>query len=179
MPAKQSSTRAGDIIQNGWVVPDLQLGMRQWLDMGYGPFLTFIVDLPDAIYRGRTVPLKSAVALTHGGGVQIELIQQLSSGPSAYRDVYAPNEGGFHHVCKIVDDYALEVAALRSRGIVFATEAAFHSVHFGYADTRATLGCILEVVPNVPLLHAMNQAVIDAARNWDGSDPIRPLKLPS
>lgn len=162
-----------DIVQNCWVVADIDAAIRGWVSMGYGPFFTFEMDVPDAIYRGQPVPLKSSIALAQAGGVQIELIQQLSTGPSAYRDVYGPGESGFHHVCTISDDFDAEVARLRERGIEIATE--YDSCC--YADTRKLLGCVLEVLPNSPLLHKLFKMVADAGRDWDGADPVRPINL--
>jgi Glyoxalase/Bleomycin resistance protein/Dioxygenase superfamily len=179
--AEQSfmQTTRGDnslaIVQNCWVVPDLEAAMHRWLDMGYGPFLDFEVDLPDAIYRGKKVPLKALAAMTHGGGVQIELIQQTSDGPSAYRDAFPAGGGGFHHICRIVDDYPAEIAALRKLDIALATEGTFSGIPFCYADMRASLGFFVELAPNMPLVRSIYRAVIEAAEQWDGDDPIRPL----
>jgi Glyoxalase/Bleomycin resistance protein/Dioxygenase superfamily len=166
-----------NIVQNCWVVPHLEAAIRKWLDMGYGPFLTLELDIPDARYRGKTVPLSYSVALANGGGVQIELIQQRSNGASAYRDMYGPAEGGFHHVCIFTDDYDTETTELSQRGIVLATECMSFGVRSCYADTRGSLGCMLEVIQNVPLVQGLYRAVVDAAKDWDGSDPVRPFKL--
>ena len=46
-----------DIIQNCWIVPDLDLAMRHWIDVGYGPFLTIQLEVPNMVYRGRVEPL--------------------------------------------------------------------------------------------------------------------------
>jgi hypothetical protein len=176
-PLMQTTRGAGSlaIVQNCWVVPDLEAAMHRWLDMGYGPFLDFEVNLPDAIYRGSNVPLKALAAMTHGGGVQIELIQQISDGPSAYRDVFPAGAGGFHHVCRIVDDYPAEIAELRRRDIALATEGTFSGIPFCYADMRAALGFFVELAPNMPLVRSIYRAVSEAAERWDGNDPIRPL----
>ena len=46
-------------------------------------------------------------------------------------------------------------------------------VTFGYFDTRETLGCMLEIVTRLPAVEARFAMIADAARNWDGTDPIR------
>ncbi len=177
MEKKRLHRKSLDIVQNCWVVPDINAAMRKWLDMGYGPFVTFDLELPHALYRGQQVPLIVSIALTHGGGVQIELVQQRSLGPSIYRDMYGPDEGGFHHMCIVTDDYPAELARLRRQGFVIAAEGEALGLHFAYADTRESMGCMLEVIGDVPMLQEVYKAVADAARDWDGSDPIRPLKL--
>ena len=177
MKSNQAHNNALDIVQNCWVVPDLSAAMQQWLSWGYGPFLTIDMDLPNALYRGEVEPLKCSVALAYGGGVQIELIQQHSSGRSAYRDSFGPREGGFHHVCIISNDYETDVARLRERGIALATEGESFGMKFCYADTRKSLGCMLEVVPDVPLIRGLYKAVNDSADGWKGDNPIRQFRI--
>ena len=76
------------IIQNGWVVDDLFAAIKKWTDFyGVGPFWVSEQVVPDdVLYRGEPAHLDMKVALAQAGNVQIELIQQNSDGPSAYRD---------------------------------------------------------------------------------------------
>ncbi len=171
-----------DIVQNCWVVPDLHAAMRKWLDMGYGPFLTFDMkaeEVPDFLYRGKGKPVDISVAVTQGGAVQIELIQQTGPGQSVYRDMYGPDEGGFHHVCIFTDDYPAELARFRQQGIAIAAEGKPFGVDCCFADTRESMGCMLEVLANAPVIHQIYKNVADAAKDWDGSHPIRPFKFGS
>ena len=177
MGKEKARSNSHAIVQNCWVVPDIEAGMRHWLDMGYGPFLTIDLDLPNTIYRGKPAPLNLSIAMTQAGDLMIELIQQRNSGPSAYRDAYAANEGGFHHVCWICDDYEAEKQALVQRGFALACEGSIPGLTYCYFDTRADLGCMVEIVPDVPLIRGMYQSVRNASIGWDGSNPIRSLKL--
>lgn len=182
MPADNLFVNADrlELMQNCWVVPDLEKAMQQWLSMGVGPFFRRDADYPDALYRGRPEPLAFKGALAQAGPVQIELIQQTSKGPSAYRDIVPEGGSGFHHMCRIVHDVAGEIARLRARGIEMASE--FRSVggaQVAYADTRREMGCMLELVPAEPVLIHLFRDVAQAARYWDGSDPIRMLELKS
>jgi hypothetical protein len=163
------------INQACWIVPDLHTGIGEWLKLGVGPFFTFDVDLPDAIYRGRVEPLTFSVALAQAGPVQIELIEQRSAGPSAYRDTVPVGSTGFHHIFKIVKDYDAEICSLKARGIVLATEA-FLGQRFCYADLREEIGTMLEIAEDSEKLRALNDAVAKGSREWDGrQDPIRSL----
>lgn len=169
-----------DLLQNCWVVPDLDAAMHGWLKLGVGPFFRRDSDYPEALYRGRPEPLAFRGALAQAGPIQIELIQQTSKGPSAYRDVVPEGQAGFHHMCRIVEDVPGEIAALRQRGIEVASEfRSLGGAHVAYVDTRRELGCMLELVPAEPLLFKLFEDVAKAARHWDGSDPIRPLNLTS
>ena len=166
------------LLQNCWVVADLDDAMERWLSMGVGPFFRRDSDYPDALYRGRPEPLAFKAALAQAGPVQIELIQQTSKGPSAYRDMVPEGQTGFHHMCRIVHNVGEEIRRLRARGIEMASE--FRSVggaQVAYADTRNELGCMLELVPAEPVLINLFRDVAEAARYWDGRDPVRMLEL--
>ncbi|GLV26758.1 VOC family protein [Sphingobium sp. TomTYG45] len=166
------------LLQNCWVVTDLDDAMERWLSMGVGPFFRRDSDYPDALYRGRPEPLAFKAALAQAGPVQIELIQQTSKGPSAYRDMVPEGQTGFHHMCRIVHNVGEEIRRLRARGIEMASE--FRSVggaQVAYADTRNELGCMLELVPAEPVLINLFRDVAEAARYWDGRDPVRMLEL--
>ena len=166
------------LLQNCWVVTDLEDAMERWLSMGVGPFFRRDSDYPDALYRGRPEPLAFKAALAQAGPVQIELIQQTSKGPSAYRDMVPEGQTGFHHMCRIVRNVGEEIGGLRARGIEMASE--FRSVggaQVAYADTRNELGCMLELVPAEPVLINLFRDVAQAAQDWDGTDPVRMLEL--
>lgn len=161
------------IIQNCWVVDDLEAAIDGWLGIGVGPFYTFDVDVPDAVYRGRPVPLRFTVACAQAEAIQIELIKQHSDGPSAYRDSVPAGQSGFHHVCRSFGDYDATVAHLARGGVQLATEGEIGGTRFCYADTRATIGCMLEVVDESDGGAALNRLIRDGALDWDGSDPVR------
>ena len=166
------------LLQNCWVVADLDDAMERWLSMGVGPFFRRDSDYPDALYRGRPEPLAFKAALAQAGPVQIELIQQTSKGPSAYRDMVPEGQTGFHHMCRIVHNVGDEIGRLKARGIKMASE--FRSVggaQVAYADTRNELGCMLELVPAEPVLINLFRDVAEAAQDWDGTDPVRMLEL--
>jgi Glyoxalase/Bleomycin resistance protein/Dioxygenase superfamily len=165
------------LVQNAWVVANLESAMRGWLAMGVGPFFVLHQNSPDAMYRGRPVPLSFRVGLAQAGPIQIELIEQLSDGPSAYRDVVPPGHSGFHHMCKLTDDYAGDTKALMATGIVLATEINVFGLKACYADTRQQMGCMLELVPPLPQLLKLYEVVATAARDWSGADPVREFSI--
>ena len=166
------------IIQNCWVVPDIAAAAKPWIALGVGPFFLFDVDVPDALYRGKRVPLSFSVGLAQAGPLQIEFVCQHSPGPSAYRDTVPAGKSGFHHVCRALGGYDETVALLRKQGITLATEAVFNGSRFCYADTRETLGCMLELLDESAAGTYLVETVRNAAIGWDGSDPLRRLPAP-
>lgn len=163
------------LVQNAWVVPRLEPAIEGWLALGVGPFFILERDYPDALYRGAPVPLSFRAALAQAGDIQIELIEQTSDGPSAYRDVVPVGETGFHHMCKITDDFDGDTARLRAAGIAMASELVSDGIPTCYADTRAQMGCMLELLPPAPILLQVYAIVAQAADGWTGTDPVRDM----
>lgn len=172
------------IDENAWVVEDLEAAIGTWLKLGYGPFFVTSLDLPEVRYRDTHVPLSLKIAMARAGDVQIELIQQLNDGPSAYRDIFPAGTGGFHHIRRQplgvtdgVSDYDALAAEFASSGIDVVMEMQFGTKRIGYADTRAALGCMLEFCDPSEAVDSFKRLTAQAALGWDGSDPIRMLDL--
>ena len=161
------------VIQNGYVVDKLEPAMEQWLALGVGPFIRIDVDLEDGDYRGTREPIRARFGLAQAGDLQIELIEPLGDRPSAYRDSVAPGVTALHHIMVTTTDYDGDMAALRSGGIAIANEADLGGTRFAYADTRELIGCMFEIVEDGEGIRSINSAVEQAAKDWDGSDPIR------
>jgi hypothetical protein len=165
------------IVQSCWVVPDIDQATKGWISLGVGPFFRFDVDIPNALYRGKVSPLAFTVALAQAGPTQIEFICQRSDGPSAYRDTVPSGSSGFHHVCRAFGGYDETVAKLKSQGVMLATEFEIGGARTCYADTRATMGCMLEVVDDSDIARRLLTTLRDGAIGWDGHDPIREFTL--
>lgn len=168
---------ANEISETAWVVPDLAQAMKSWIALGYGPFFTMRLDIPDAHYRGRRLPLSLDVALAWAGGVQIELIEQRSDGPSAYRDIYGPSEGGFHHIRLKPGDYDAHRERLIASGAEIVMELVLGTQRILYADMRPTLGHMVEILDASPILDRLYAMMVEATRDWDGSEPVRAVDL--
>ena len=90
----------GPVIQLGYVVPDIQIALKHWIDViGVGPFFLFEhMHPPEAEYRGNPTDVDISAAFSYSGEQQIELIVQHNSAPSVYADFLASHpEGGLHH----------------------------------------------------------------------------------
>lgn len=172
---------ANRIIQMAWVVPDLERAMRAWINTnGVGPFfvapLSNLVDELD--YRGQAVNLPETdvrLALAQAGDMQVELVEQRCATPSFYRELVPAGRAGLHHVAIIAKDYDREIAAYEERGFGVATRGALGDVRWSYLDTGPTLGCATELLEANPLIDGFFNMVRDAAKDWDGRDPIRTL----
>ncbi|OLT16450.1 hypothetical protein BJF78_14365 [Pseudonocardia sp. CNS-139] len=165
-----------DFFQVAWVVPDLEAAIRTWVaTTGAGPFHVLPHRRPDgARYRGAPTAVDYSLALGQAGRWQVELIEQHDDGPSVYRDL-GP---GMHHLGGLTTDLDADRAAYRALGVEAVFEGRFQGVRFAYFDTRAQLGHMVELVEHSPVVEATIAAVAQAARGWDGTDPIRSLPAP-
>ena len=165
----------GPIMQNGFVVPDWRAAALHWAEtLGVGPF--FVVEhvaFAELRYRGEPTSIDMSVAIAYAGELQIELVQQHDDAPSIYTDFLRRNEPGLQHVGALTADLdrALDDNALRSKIVQDGVTTA--GQRFAYVDTVLHNGSMLEIVEtDAGMLKAFDY-MKDAARNWDGKDPIR------
>lgn len=166
--------RGNHVVQVAWVVPDLEQAAQQWIRaLHVGPF--FLIEHPkitDLRHRGLESAMDCSFALAQAGEVQVELIMQHDSAPSAYRDTVAAGRTGFHHVAAFCD-YETEVAAYRELGFEIAQSGVAGGLRYCYVDTSAALGCMVELLDEYAPMRELFAMVADAAENWDGRDPLR------
>jgi hypothetical protein len=144
--------------------------------MGIGPFFVFRDLKIDTIrYRGEPTSTHFSIAMAQAGGVQVELVQQHCDNPSAYRDLVAKGDRGFHHVAIYVADYDAALKHFTDKGYVAAVDGLFGDMRFAYVDTSEPLGCMVEIIEHNSVQDAIFARVAEGAEGWDGvTDPIRP-----
>ena len=164
------------IMQNSWVVNDLREAAERWIrQTGIGPFfLVEGLELEEQRYRGEPTNVKASFALAQAGELQIELVCQHNSAPSAYRDTIAAGSEGFHHMALYCENYDQDLNAYTKQGVEVAFSGSSGGMRFCYLDTSPTLGYMIELIEHSPAQSEFFQRIRDAARNWDGSYPLRP-----
>jgi len=164
------------VIQNSWIVTDIHAAMAAWTaTTGIGPF--FLVEdvvIEDQLYRGQPTHLDVTYALAQAGEIQIELVCQHNDAPSAYRDTVPAGSSGFHHMALYCHDYDADLAAYTGAGAEIAFSGGFGGKRFCYLDTSATLGFMVELIEASDAQDGFFRRLREAARDWDGSDPVRP-----
>lgn len=161
----------GPIYQIAFVVTDLDRAIADWVRGGTaGPFYRFdhfVFDQP--VCAPGLAPPDISIALGHSGSLNIELIQVHSAARSVFSDASGP-----HHVARRSDDVAADCAALLRTGAPTLFNARFAGdVAMAYVDTRATLGCMTELIAADPGIDAMLAHMASEAQGWDGRDPMR------
>ena len=169
------------IVQNAYVVRDLFAACEKLHRlMGLGPFIGGVESsLERHVYRGAEAePIRLRGVFVQSGAINIELIEILSDGPSAFADMYPRGSEGFHHGAIFCDDYEAERDAWVAAGYPVASE---FTTGFGasicYIDTRPLLGHFLELYPESPIIRAMYRQAADAPADWDGKQLILPWNI--
>jgi methylmalonyl-CoA/ethylmalonyl-CoA epimerase len=165
------------VMQYAFVVDNLDEGMRHWTrTMGAGPFFVvrdFVGN--ELTYRGAPSSTRVSYAFGQSGPVQIQLISQDDPGPSIYRDMYAPGEGGLHHVCALVplDEWDAQIKRFTQAGYECASTLTT-TVPAVYFDCREDLGHFVELYGRTERTEGFFAMVAQTHVNWDGyTDPVR------
>ncbi|WP_226016357.1 VOC family protein [Novosphingobium sp. FKTRR1] len=167
----------GPIGQLAFLPQDFDAAVTYWTQtMGVGPFyLMENVALGDARYKGVPTGAIFSIAIAYWGDVQIELIRPENREPSIYTGEYAVTDQ-LHHVCIFVDSIAearAAVAAVGAEILVEGTVGADGAVI--YVDAGAGPGGVIELLQNMTGADAIFQMIKDAAKDWDGTEPLRKL----
>lgn len=146
---------------------------------GSGPY--FVADnipLRRCLHRGVEAPLDHSSAYGQWDDLMIEFVQQNNPGPSAFRDMFAGGEEGFHHVAIIVDDLDAARTRMETAGFPAALEAEMNDgFRFLMMDAVERHGHMIELYEGVPTLTGFYDFVKKAADGWDGTKPVRTIRL--
>jgi len=170
------STSFGQLLQFGHVVPDLESGIKYWLDRGVGPFFEMShVPLPVQVYRGEPTDIDMGVALSYSGPIQIELIVQHNDAPSLFRDFLAEHpRGGLHHVAFLTESLEAAIAEGEALGTPLVQQWTDQlGGRYAYLERRSPAEPYVELLEATPTLLGFFAQVEKEARRWDGEEPHR------
>ena len=173
----------GGVRQVGYVVRDIEQAMRHWSEvLGVGPwFYKEAVGTTEFRYYGKPSALPDlSIALANSGGVQIELIQQRNDAPSLYLDSLRRSGEGMQHIAYWTDDQFDSIGAqLRERGYVEGHGGRMGARgRFAYYVHSDLPGNIVEISEMAGGKGEYFASIAEAAKAWDGSDPIRRIGVP-
>ncbi|WP_062343828.1 VOC family protein [Novosphingobium sp. CCH12-A3] len=170
-------TKLGPVGQLAYLPQDFDAAVKYWTEtMGVGPFyLMENVALGDAKYKGVPTGAVFSIAIAYWGDVQIELIRPENSEPSIYTGEYAVTDS-LHHICIFVDSIAEARAACAQAGATILVEGKVgEDGEVIYVDAGQGPGHVIELLQNMTGADAIFQMIKDAAKDWDGSEPLRKL----
>lgn len=165
--------------QLAYFVPDVRAAaLAHSSAFGSGPFHVLEhIALASSEHRGVARPLDHSSAYGQWGALMVEFVQQNNLGTSAFRDMFPEGSpGGLHHTALFVDDLPAAIARFEADGMPLAQIATTTTgVAFAFIDATAQLGHMLELYEPTEGLAGFYAFVADAARNWDGTEPVRSL----
>jgi hypothetical protein len=168
-----SMTSHPSIMELCHVVRDMDTSIHHWIDvMGAGPF--FVVDL-STLPRGVGVDMPVKMAFSYCGALLIELLQPVGPGPSIFHEVLQQKGEGYHHVMLRMD-YDRGQALLSGQGYPVGTQGLLPTgERFALYDSRRDNGGFIEIMDLSDNFLGMLSRVEQAHRNWDRTEPVRPL----
>ena len=169
---------ARGVDQLGFVVSDIEDSMSYWAGvLSVGPWFYLRRSATTNLYfRGERTPVVSSTALAQAGGTQVELIQLRNDVPSAYRDMNPHGPGALHHLGYFVEDYPAALAAREASGLEVVQHGdAGPAVHFCYLADPTRGGLLVELI-EIGSLRPLFTQIADAAKRWDGTEPVREIK---
>jgi len=166
------------IVQNAYVVRDLEEACTRFHRLfGIGPFVGGSqFELGNHVYRGRSADAVSVRGVfVQSGSLNIELLQVASGPPSAFHDMFASGEAGFHHVAEFCHDYRQRKDAWIAAGYAVASEFTLSwGAQICYIDARSTLGHMIELYPEDVVIRDMYRQAREAPLGWSGTPLIIP-----
>jgi len=172
------SNLLGPIRQLGYVVEDIEAGMKHWSAvMGVGPwFYNPRVPIEDYLYDGRSYEPHNSVALANSGAMQVELIQIRNDVPSMYRDYLAKGLTGLQHVAFWTVNYDEDMAKMAANGFTVKMSGSVgKNGRFAYFAEEQHPGTCIELSEVMGPKGRMFDLIRAASEGWDGSDPVRPF----
>lgn len=165
------------INQLAYLPSDFDAAIEHWTQVvGAGPFfLLENIALGDMTYLGQPSDAVFSVAIGYWGDMQIELIRPENGAPSIYSGEYAVKDR-LHHICMVVDDINVARDALKAANATILIEGKVgEDGAVIYADAGGGPGNVLEYVQLMTGGKELFAMMRDAARGWDGSDPLRKI----
>jgi hypothetical protein len=170
----------GAVTQNGYVVRDIEAAMDHWIKvMGVGPWY-YIEQVKTDYFRHRGVdsPVEMSIALANSGDLQIELIQPRNDAPSMYKEFLDAGHEGLQHMSYWTHDYQGLYDKALSLGYRVGHEGQIggEQGRFCYFDTQGHPGTVVEISDISGAKGKFFEHIRRVAADWDGSNPIRPVK---
>lgn len=173
----------GPVVQQGYVVPDVEAAIDHWLARGVGPFFLQDIAGMSGQYDGSPISAGMRAGFAYSGDQQIEVITPEGDHPSIYSD-YLDDQpsGGLQHLAYWVDNIDSKLEELKSAGHSFKIwqrygEAPHYAAH-AYIDSIDQPGVMIQLMARSAFYDSFFGLIREAADNWDGStDPIRMLEM--
>ncbi len=170
----------GPIFQMGYVVRDMDRAIEHLTKTtGIGPFfINSKIIFNSFEFRGKPAePIEMKTAHAYSGDIDVELICQTCDRPSIYQEHLATKGEGLQHVGILSSNYHADLARHIAAGhtpIQAGSAGGDPGVGFCYFDNAGAYpGTMVELIEATEGMVGFLEYVKKAARDWDGSRPVR------
>lgn len=168
----------GEIRQLGYVVEDIEAGIKYWTEvMGVGPwYYNSHVPIKNYEFCGQPYEIHNSVALANSGNVQVELIQTRDDTPSMYKEFKASNIAGLQHVAFWTSTFDADLQKMFELNyqVKMSGEVGTNG-RFVYFNKEYHPGTVIELSEVLGPKGELFRIIRESAVDWDGSDPLRPF----
>jgi hypothetical protein len=159
----------GGPVQIAYGVTNIEEAARTWSEtLGAGPFFVrHHISVEQVTIDGVPGVFDHSSAYGQWGSVMVELVE-----------VHTPSQlaaTGLHHLAYFVDSFDDATTELVGRGWPAALSAIAGTTRFAFHDARHELGHFVEIYEPSSGLVDFYAMVADAAKDWNGADPVRLL----
>lgn len=174
-PETSVSTRQllGPIRQIGFVVADVEDAARDWTGrFGIGPWrIKHGIRFTGLRYGDRPIDIEVSIATSYSERSEVKLVAQTEGPASMYSDHLTEQGPGAQHVCFYPSDYTAACHLFATSGATLVMRGMIGDREFSYFDDGH--GQVVELVDIEAAALTARGERIEAARHWDGSDPIQ------
>jgi len=166
----------GPVVQQGYVVPDIQAAMAHWLARGVGPFFMETLRGYPAEVDAESATVDLTAAFAFSGDQQIEVIQPDDDQPTIYREFLEQNPaGGLQHLAVWVDHIQTKLDELAAAGHGYRVRQQYGDRH-AYIDSVESPGVMIQLMARNDTIDELFRIIRRSADTWDGrSRPIREI----
>lgn len=148
--------------------------------LGIGPwFVLPVLRWSGASYRGQPCAVELRCAFANCQGMEYEMIEQLNDTPSIWSNHLdgRPERELFHHNGLRTQNYDADAQALRDEGHECVLTGQTGLGRFSYHTHPGSPGTYLELLEATPGRCGMFGHVLLHGRDWDGTEPVRPMPV--
>jgi hypothetical protein len=167
----------GPVTHIGYVVDDIERA-ASWAvsTFGAGPFyLVSHMKFDTCTFNGEPATYDHSSAFGQWGAILIELTVVHGSTPPQLAAVIGGPAPAVGHVGMLSDDLDADSRRLEAAGLALFHSGSSGPISAHWHDGRTQLGHHVEILLRVPEIEGIYAMVRNAAREWDGSDPLRPV----
>lgn len=162
----------------GYAVANLEQAAHHWTkNLGAGPFfLVPNITFDTLTHHGEPAVLDHSSVFGQWGSIAVELMQfDRTDPPELTKRVMPGPLPVINHVAYITKTPEEDSAELAEAGFELFMYGKSGEMEIRWHDTKAALGHAIEIHRDCDFINDAFRRIAEGARNWDGTNPMRPM----